>query len=168
MKKIVFLTVLSIIVISNYAQLNSKTKFTLQDTLRGSLNEYRTWWDVQHYNIIVQPNYESQIIKASVAINFKVDSLALTALMFKGEVLMQLDLQDSLQIDSIIYQPKNNFKAKHLVFTKQGNVYWVNCTEIFQKFGFDVDELIIFYKGKPRIANNPPWDGGWIWKKDAG
>ena len=27
--------------------------------------------------------------------------------------------------------------------------------------------ITMFFHGKPRIAVNPPWDGGWIWKKDA-
>ncbi|MEI9912758.1 MAG: hypothetical protein WDO71_25815 [Bacteroidota bacterium] len=29
-----------------------------------------------------------------------------------------------------------------------------------------VDSLTIYYHGKPLEAINPPWDGGWIWKKD--
>ena len=27
--------------------------------------------------------------------------------------------------------------------------------------------LWIFYHGKPREAIRPPWDGGWIWRKDS-
>jgi hypothetical protein len=27
-------------------------------------------------------------------------------------------------------------------------------------------QITIYYHGKPREAVRPPWDGGWIWKKD--
>ncbi|HRB23791.1 MAG TPA: M1 family metallopeptidase, partial [Ferruginibacter sp.] len=28
------------------------------------------------------------------------------------------------------------------------------------------DSVTVYYHGKPREAKMPPWDGGWIWKKD--
>jgi aminopeptidase N len=30
----------------------------------------------------------------------------------------------------------------------------------------DNKKLVVFYSGKPKIAANPPWDGGITWKKD--
>jgi aminopeptidase N len=29
-----------------------------------------------------------------------------------------------------------------------------------------IRKLTIYFSGKPKEAVNPPWDGGWIWKKD--
>jgi hypothetical protein len=31
-----------------------------------------------------------------------------------------------------------------------------------------IKELTVFYGGKPKVAVNPPWDGGITWKKDSG
>jgi hypothetical protein len=28
-------------------------------------------------------------------------------------------------------------------------------------------ELTVFYGGKPKVAVNPPWDGGITWQKDT-
>jgi hypothetical protein len=30
-----------------------------------------------------------------------------------------------------------------------------------------IKELTVFYGGKPKVAVNPPWDGGITWKKDS-
>ena len=30
-----------------------------------------------------------------------------------------------------------------------------------------IDSITVYYHGKPKEAIRPPWDGGWIWKKDA-
>jgi hypothetical protein len=54
------------------AQLQSQAKFyTQQDTLRGSLGEGRTWWDVQHYAVYVEPDYEKKSIQGNVDITIK-------------------------------------------------------------------------------------------------
>ena len=38
----------------------AQTVFTKADTLRGSLNENRDWFDVLKYDIHVTPNFESK------------------------------------------------------------------------------------------------------------
>ena len=40
--------------------------FTKADTLRGSLNENRNWFDIQHYALNVTPNYETKSIIGQV------------------------------------------------------------------------------------------------------
>ena len=30
----------------------------------------------------------------------------------------------------------------------------------------EISNLVIYYHGKPIVAKNPPWDGGFIYKKD--
>src|SRR5450432_3984442 len=52
--------------------LHKEEVFTHQDTLRGSLNPQRTWWDVVHYDITVKPDYNNKTIEGKVAIRFKV------------------------------------------------------------------------------------------------
>ncbi|HRF24405.1 MAG TPA: M1 family metallopeptidase, partial [Chitinophagaceae bacterium] len=86
--------------------------------------------------------------------------------------LMQIDLQQPLEIDSIVF----NGSQIH-TFKRDGNVYMVD----FGKFDFQIAaddtkivkgkqaafSLNVYYHGKPRVAVMPPWDGGWIFSKDA-
>ena len=58
-----------------HAQLGQpKENFTHADTLRGSLNPERTWWDVLRYDIEVTPDFESKTIIGKTAITYKVVS----------------------------------------------------------------------------------------------
>ncbi|MEN9952780.1 MAG: hypothetical protein RLZZ520_1048, partial [Bacteroidota bacterium] len=72
------------------AQLQSQAKFyTQQDTLRGSLGDGRTWWDVQHYAVYVEPDYEKKSIQGKVDITIKV---------LGSGTKMQIDLQQPMQL----------------------------------------------------------------------
>ncbi|RZM31876.1 MAG: hypothetical protein EOP67_30695 [Sphingomonas sp.] len=51
--------------------LHGNRQFTHQDTLRGTLNPYRTWWDVQHYAIEVTPDFDKRSISGKVSIGFR-------------------------------------------------------------------------------------------------
>ena len=127
------------------------SKFTHQDTLRGTNGPERTWWDVLRYDISVTPDYKSKTIKGECSIRFK--ALA-------DGSLMQIDLQ----------QPMNIVKAtcdgKEVNFSlREGNVYHIRLPSSLKKGA--VAKLDMSFEGKPREAVTPPWDGGWIWTKDA-
>lgn len=127
----------------------SAQKFTRQDTLRGSITPERAWWDVTRYNIDVKPDYQSKTIAGSVSMGFKVIATGKR---------MQIDLQQPMEIESVTFNNTN------LSFTRDGNVYYVDfpaAPEVGSK-----QWVYISYKGKPREAVNPPWDGGWIWATD--
>src|ERR1700679_3514254 len=66
--------------------------FTQADTLRGSNGPGRDWWDVLHYDITVKPDYLTKTITGTTTIAFKI---------IAKPGVMQIDLQDSLVIDSI-------------------------------------------------------------------
>src|SRR5450432_1075313 len=130
--------------------LHKQEAFTHQDTLRGSLNAERTWWDVMCYDITVKPDYNNKTIKGSNIITFKVLGSAKT---------MQIDMQEPMKITGII------LKSAPLTFQREGNVYHVNFPAALETGS--IQQLNISFEGKPREATRPPWDGGWIWKKDA-
>lgn len=130
--------------------LQNKTVFTHADTLRGSDNAQRSWWNVLHYSITVNPDFESKSIKGKTTIQFAV---------VKPVTTMQIDLQQPLIVDSIFFHNKN------LVFKREDNVVYLEKLPA-AKIGSH-DSITIFYHGKPREAVRPPWDGGWIWKKDS-
>jgi aminopeptidase N len=128
------------------------------DTLRGSLNENRDWFDIKRYVIDVTPNYESKSI---------VGVVSWKALAVKPSKQIQIDLQAPMVIDSILLWPNVNdgMNAVRLEFTRSNNIAIAQIEKQIPKgkqFG-----LTIFYHGVPKEAIRPPWDGGWIWKKDA-
>ncbi len=169
----------------SHAQLGVKKEtFTHADTLRGSLNANRTWWDVLRYDIEVKPDYVTKTIKGKNKISFKVSDNESTEMMLlkafanSKPLLMQIDLQQPLIIDSII---KNEFliigpvhwpkysdviQMRKLLFHQDMNVVLIEFDASYS-LGNKIDSITIYYHGTPREAINPPWDGGWIWKKDA-
>lgn len=136
-----------------------RTKYTRQDTLRGSIGPGRSWWNVTHYAVDVTPDYATQTIRGSNTISFLAPGKA-------NNTLMQIDLQEPMQIDSI--KSKSGLIKN---YRRQGNVYFIDPGKKF--FGskpllpHEFYTLTIYFSGKPRRAVNPPWDGGWIWAKDS-
>ena len=136
---------------------NAQAIFTKADTLRGSLNDQRDWFDILKYDITVQPFFETKSI---------IGRVTWTAKVIKVSNDIQIDLQPPLIIDSIIYSAMNSpQKNSTLSFTRDNNIAIANLIDhpaINSSF-----QLTIYYHGIPREAIRPPWDGGWIWKKDA-
>src|SRR3954466_477663 len=94
-KIVVFIICFCAFIHLSKAQLGQqKEKFTHTDTLRGSPNQNRTWWDVLRYDIEVKPDYESKTIIGQTTISFKSFT--------DGNKTMQIDLQQPLIIDSIL------------------------------------------------------------------
>ena len=145
------LFIIQLSVINCFAQpLGKKKIFTHADTLRGSIGPGRMLWDVLHYEITVKPDYTNKTIEGKNIITY----------MDSGVTVMQLDLQEPMQIDSI----SNN--GQQYNFTREGNVYWVRLRDQATNHTTGKTSLTVYFHGKPREAIRPPWDGGWIWKKD--
>lgn len=141
-----------------------KTPIKNQDSLRGSITPERAWWDVTSYNIQVTPDYKSKTIEGWVQISFRV-------IQGGANKKMQIDLQDPMQIDSIIFnnKPVKSVSRNGNVFIADlGNFEFSSTDEQVKKNGeVTLPFVTVYYHGKPREAKNPPWDGGWIWSKDA-
>lgn len=150
MKKLVLL--LGLISITTNAQvLNNKQEFTRQDSLRGTNNEFRNWWDVKKYKVSVEPDYQSKSIKGKTTITF--DKIAP-----QQSDLLQIDLQDPMMVSAV----KLNGK-KISDFKRDGNVYFINVGKNIKNTS---NQLELEYNGNPRVAVRAPWDGGWIFAKD--
>lgn len=126
--------------------------FTREDTLLGSNTAYRSWWDVQHYDVSVKPDYTGKSIAGNVLIAYQVTNVV-------SNPVMQIDLQQPLMIDSIFYE------GTRLKDVRQENNRWMLTLPAQQKK--TEYHLNVFYHGKPKVARNPPWDGGFVWKKDS-
>lgn len=124
-------------------------KFTQQDSLMGSNTPERAWWNVEKYQISVEPDFDTKTIKGSSKINFTVLS---------EQKRMQIDLRNPLIIDSVI------FDGKKLNATRLGDLFYIDFeSELALNQTYFIK---IYYSGKPIEATNPPWNGGWVWKKD--
>ena len=133
--------------------LQQKAVFTRQDTLRGSNTPERAWWNVLRYDITVTPDFNKRSISGSNAITF-FDS---------GGYTMQIDLQNPMQVDSFI------FDNKEVPYKRDGNVFFVQIRDKDKKYKIKPGPatLTVYFQGIPRPAITPPWDGGWIWSRDA-
>lgn len=123
--------------------------FTRADSLRGSINSTRDWWDVQHYYIYVEPNFNQKSIEGKVDIKFKV---------IKPGKSMQIDLQQPMQLT------KAYVGDLPMKYTRDGNVYLIDISTALVKDS--TYTLALKFDGQVTIAKNPPWDGGWIFTKD--
>ena len=150
MKKLILL--LGLISITTNAQvLNHKKEFTRQDSLRGTNNEFRNWWDVKKYKVSVEADYQSKSIKGKSTITF--DKTAA-----QKSNLLQIDLQDPMIISAVILNGKEISD-----FKRDGNVYFINVGKNIKN---SANQLELIYSGNPRVAVKAPWDGGWIFAKD--
>ncbi|TAD87107.1 MAG: M1 family peptidase, partial [Bacteroidetes bacterium] len=125
--------------------------FTTADTLRGSLNANRTWWDVLHYDLSLTPNFSNKSISGRTTIAFS----------SQGGSTMQIDLQQPLVADSVL------LNGNPVPFVQQNNILLVQAAGKPQaRLGTGRFTLTVVYHGQPIIAKNPPWDGGWIFETD--
>lgn len=132
-----------------YAQNKVYTKY---DTLFGSNSVYRDWWNVLHYDITVTPNFKTKSIRG-------IQKLTFSVIEERKSYEMQIDLQEPLLIDSIFFENKKVSKWR-----TSKNMYFIGFDKLLKG---SINALQIYYHGKPREATNPPWDGGWVWKKDS-
>jgi aminopeptidase N len=134
-----------------FAQPNffANNKFTEADTLRGMLRPERTCFDVTFYDINLNVDIEKQFIGGFVDVEYTILNDFRT---------LQLDLFENMRILSIT---SNN---QSLLFRRQYNAVFVEFP-VLQKQGA-AGKLRVQYEGKPQVAENAPWDGGFVWSKD--
>ena len=154
-----FLKGIVIIILLFNNSLFSFAQYTHQDTLRGSMGAGRAWWNVKQYNISIKVDLANKSISGTNQIVFDIVKAGRNR-------LMQIDLQKPMEIEKIEYAQN---KYQSIPFKREGNVYWVDFGE--RNFEETKDPqhqqtIIVHFKGKPHVAVNAPWDGGWIWTKD--
>ena len=129
--------------------MEEKVNTTRQDTLRGSITEERSWWDLTYYHLDIKVLPEKKFISGSNTVGYKV---------LENKKLMQIDLQQPMLITSV------TSKGKKLKFYRDGNAYFIKMNKR-QKVG-EVNYIKINYEGNPKEAIRAPWDGGLSWDKD--
>lgn len=120
-----------------------------QDSLRGTLSPLRSCFDVTHYDLQIQVNPATRQIEGSNVITYRP---------ITGFRRMQVDFFANLDIVSITQ------KDRPVRYVREGNVLFLTLNE--NQTEGQLAAVRIVYRGKPTVAKNPPWDGGFSWKKD--
>ncbi len=131
--------------------------YTRQDTLRGSNGSGRDWWDVLKYDLKVYFDTAKKSISGSCKLTFRVIK--------EPKDSMQIDLQEGMNLWIAWADPDN----RKYFYPREGAVYWLPTKGKNWKIGEvqSIDLAFGGFYGTPRIAINPPWDGGFIWTKDS-
>lgn len=150
--KRILLAALSLLLFSitaNAQLMANKKDYTRADTLRGMLTPLRTCYDINYYHLDVKINLEEKSVSGS-------NEFAFTATQDFNK--LQFDLFENLKIDKIVY------KGAELPYTREFGAVFVTFPKTIKKGA--KDRFTVFYNGNPKVARNPPWDGGFIFKKD--
>ncbi len=145
MKKIFLLSLLTIA----FQQIQSQETFTRKDSLHGGLRFERTCFDVQRYDLNIKINPTEQSIVGFNEISFKVAENT-------GKI--QIDLFENMQVDSIV------FDNKKLEYKREFDAVFIDFpNELLKNTN---QKIKFYYSGKPLVAKNAPWDGGFVFTKD--
>jgi aminopeptidase N len=125
-------------------------RFTRADSLRGSITPQRSWWDVTYYDLSVRISPADSSISGSNAISYRV---------LEPSRDLQIDLMPPLEVDSITQD------GRALPFRREVSVLWVTPAAPQQEG--ELRTVTVHYHGRPRAAANAPWDGGFVWERDA-
>lgn len=128
----------------------AQEQFTRKDSLQGGLRKERTSFDVLRYDLTIKVDVDNKFISGSNTIEFEV---------VQPTQKIQIDLFKNMQVDSIVYQ-----KTK-LSFQREYNAVFIQFPSELRTGS--KESIQFYYSGKPIIAKNAPWDGGFVFKKDA-
>lgn len=145
MKKILYL-----LAIANLTTLSAQN-FTRKDSLQGGFSRERMSFDVQRYDLDITIDPAKRYISGNNAITFDVVQKTKT---------IQLDLFENMQIDSIIYD------RKKLKYKREFGAVFIQFDKDLTAGSKD-HKLQFYYSGKPLVAKNAPWDGGFVFEKDT-
>tara|TARA_Y100001960_G_scaffold311552_1_gene372216 strand:+ start:96 stop:1766 length:1671 start_codon:yes stop_codon:yes gene_type:complete len=143
----------SLLILSNCNQLKVATgtslpELTERNRLLGELLPERICYDVQRYDLNINIDVKKRALSGYV--DFK-------AIAVNDFTKLQIDLASNMNLDSVVY---NN---RQLTTNRIEDAVLVDFPQIDQNDSF---AFRVYYNGVPQEAKNPPWDGGFVWRKD--
>lgn len=118
----------------------------------GVLSPEQAAYDVNYYDLDLTIDYSAQTISGSLICRVEILNVIDT---------LVLDLDYRLNVDSTLFK---------LGSGNYSNVAFNHADEklnIAFPFSVDTGNMIsvqVFYNGAPRVAPNPPWNGGFVWE----
>jgi aminopeptidase N len=150
LSKIYLFVFIFLISLSANAQLLvEKEKYGRADSLRGYLSPMRTCYDINYYHLDLKIDIDKKAISGSNEFKFTAT---------RDFTKLQFDLFANFKVEKVVYQ------GKSLTFKREINAVFVNFPLVKKgsKHSFSV-----YYSGNPTIAKRAPWDGGFVFAKDA-
>ncbi|QDP84260.1 M1 family metallopeptidase [Chryseobacterium sp. SNU WT5] len=142
----------SILLLFLISGLFSGQQFKKQDTLKGSNTRFRDFWDVRKYEISVEPKFADQSVSGTNKITFEIIKDIMNP-------VFQIDLQQPMNYKII------DSDVKLCSSKREGDFIFIETKKDYKKG--EIHSFTIQFFGNPIIAKNAPWDGGWVFKKDA-
>ncbi|WP_316769625.1 M1 family metallopeptidase [Pedobacter frigiditerrae] len=134
---------------ANAQLLVEKEKYGRADSLRGYLSPMRTCYDINYYHLDLKIDIDKKAISGSNEFKFTAT---------RDFTKLQFDLFANFKIEKVVYQ------GKSLTFKREINAVFVNFPLV--KKGSKTS-FTVYYSGNPTIAKRAPWDGGFVFSKDA-
>lgn len=138
---------------------------TLADTLRGSLRPERTCFDVTFYGLHLSVDIDKEALSGYVDIDF---------IMQADSRYIQLDLDARMTIERVLLagEAMSFYRGNAPSSGELGEQQIDGNSAFFVDFGRELSRntkhrLRVHYAGSPQKALNPPWDGGFVWARDA-
>ncbi len=126
-------------------------KSSRADTLRGSFTTPgRAWWDASFYDLHVSVSPRDSSVSGYNAITYRV---------LEPATEMQIDLMEPLEVDSMVQD------GRQVRFRREGAAFFATLTS--PQPAAARKTIAVYYHGRPQIAKNPPWQGGFTWTTDS-
>lgn len=132
-----------------YFPFSSQSYGQSAEELQGALRPERTCFDVNFYHLQLHIDPDKQQIQGCNAITFKV---------LKTTSIIQLDLYQQLNIDSVKY------KDKKLAFKRIHNAFFITFPKTLPSL--TTQTVTVFYSGKPPVDLGIHGDTGFHWDTD--
>jgi aminopeptidase N len=123
-------------------------EFSRCDSLRGQLTPARTAYNVHFYNLSLTICDREKNYVGSSEIHFNSQDTI---------DVLQIDLHQNFTIDSIV------FRGKNLTFSRECRAVFVDFPPLPANY---YSKFTVHYRGEPKAANMPPWQGGAVWTLD--
>ncbi|MCC6601530.1 MAG: M1 family metallopeptidase [Crocinitomicaceae bacterium] len=132
---------------SVYAQ--TSEHYSRADSLRGGQRKERSCYDLQSYDLSLNIDTLNKAISGKNIFSF---------IAIEDFHTLQIDLFENMEISRI------ESDQQALSFRREYNAVFIHFPQQIKKG--TPGSFTVFFSGKPHIARNPPWDGGFSWTHD--
>jgi|GEM_PF-423939 len=73
-----------------------------------------------------------------------------------------LDLSSTFTVTSVVWRGQQQYGSA-LQFTRPSGRIWISLPFLMQRS--DTISVEVSYRGSPKVAANPPWDDGFVWRR---
>ncbi|RME95126.1 MAG: M1 family peptidase [Bacteroidetes bacterium] len=124
-------------------------KFTEADTLRGALRPERTCYDVTFYHLNIEVDLADRALDGYVDMSY---------VAVEDFERLQVDLFANMDLEKVWWGTQS------LPFERIHNAVFISFPQTQTKGSQGTIRMV--YSGRPIVAANAPWDGGFVWTED--